>query len=60
MKLELMPIPISDVDRAKAFYAKKVGVNVDLDVPPEGEGGIRVVQLTPTSAWAARRSRRRP
>ncbi len=28
-KLELVPIPVSDVDRAKAFYAEKVGFNVD-------------------------------
>ena len=31
-KLELVPIPVSDVDRAKAFYAEKVGFDVDLDV----------------------------
>jgi predicted enzyme related to lactoylglutathione lyase len=45
MKLELVPIPVSDVDRAKAFYAGKVGFNVDLDV--KGSGEMRVVQLTP-------------
>ena len=44
-KLELVPIPVSDVDRAKAFYAEKVGFNVDLDVSPSE--GMRVVQLTP-------------
>jgi catechol 2,3-dioxygenase-like lactoylglutathione lyase family enzyme len=44
-KLELVPIPVSDVDRAKAFYAEKAGFNVDLDFSP-GEG-FRVVQLTP-------------
>jgi catechol 2,3-dioxygenase-like lactoylglutathione lyase family enzyme len=51
MKLELVPIPVADVDRAKAFYAEKVGFDVDLDVNPDEdprvEEGIRVVQLTP-------------
>ena len=45
MKLELVPIPVSDVDRAKAFYAEKVGFHVDHDVQPGN--GMRVVQLTP-------------
>ena len=45
MKLELVPIPVSDVDRAKAFYVEKVGFNVDLDANPGN--GMRVVQLTP-------------
>jgi predicted enzyme related to lactoylglutathione lyase len=45
MKLELVPIPVSDVDRAKAFYAELVGFHVDLDVQPVS--GMRVVQLTP-------------
>jgi catechol 2,3-dioxygenase-like lactoylglutathione lyase family enzyme len=45
MKLELVPIPVSDVDRAKAFYADRVGFNVDHDhqLGPE----VRFVQLTP-------------
>ncbi len=45
MKLELVPIPVSDVDRAKAFYAEKIGFHVDHDVQPSN--GMRVVQLTP-------------
>ena len=45
MKLELVPIPVSDVDRAKAFYAEKVGFHVDHDVQPGN--GMRVIQLTP-------------
>ena len=45
MKLELVPIPVSDVDRAKAFYADQVGFAVDVDVRPAD--GVRVVQLTP-------------
>jgi catechol 2,3-dioxygenase-like lactoylglutathione lyase family enzyme len=44
-KLELVPIPVTDVDRAKAFYADKVGFHVDLDMQPSDE--FRVVQLTP-------------
>jgi catechol 2,3-dioxygenase-like lactoylglutathione lyase family enzyme len=43
-KLELVPIPVSDVDRAKAFY-EQAGFNVDLDFSPSE--GFRVVQLTP-------------
>ena len=45
MKLELVPIPVTDVDRAKAFYAEKLGFHVDVDVRPAD--GVRVVQLTP-------------
>jgi predicted enzyme related to lactoylglutathione lyase len=45
MKLELVPIPVTDVDRSKAFYADKVGFVVDVDVRPVE--GVRVVQLTP-------------
>lgn len=45
MRLELVPIPVSDVDRAKAFYAGKAGFNLDHDVAPGG--AMRVVQLTP-------------
>lgn len=44
-KLELVPVPVADVDRAKAFYAEQVGFTVDLDVRPAD--GVRVVQLTP-------------
>jgi len=45
MKLELVPVPVSDVDRAKTFYVEKVGFNVDHDV--QQGNGMRVVQLTP-------------
>jgi hypothetical protein len=44
-KLELVPIPVSDVDRAKAFNAEKVGFNLDLDHRVGDD--FRVVQLTP-------------
>ncbi len=45
MKLELVPVPVSDVDRAKKFYVEKVGFHADHDVQPGN--GMRVVQLTP-------------
>lgn len=45
MKLELVPIPVSDVDRAKAFYVDKVGFHLDHDV--QSSDTVRVVQLTP-------------
>ena len=44
-KLELVAIPVSDVDRAKAFYAEKVGFNADHDHRVGDE--VRFVQLTP-------------
>ena len=44
-KLELVAIPVSDVDRAKAFYTEKVGFIADQD-QSVGDG-IRFVQLTP-------------
>jgi predicted enzyme related to lactoylglutathione lyase len=45
MKVELIPLPVSDVERAIAFYADQLGFAKDVDVQP-GEG-VRVVQLTP-------------
>ena len=44
-KLELIPVPVTDVDRAKAFYVDQVGFHDDFDqvVNPE----LRFVQLTP-------------
>jgi catechol 2,3-dioxygenase-like lactoylglutathione lyase family enzyme len=45
LKLELLPVPVTDVDRAKAFYADQLGFVVDVDDSPMD--GIRVVQLTP-------------
>ena len=44
-KLELLPVPVTDVDRAKAFYADQLGFVVDIDDSPMES--IRVVQLTP-------------
>lgn len=45
MKLELVPVPVSDVDRAKSFYVEQVGFHLDHDVQPGN--GMRIVQLTP-------------
>ncbi len=44
MKLELVPVPVSDVDRAKAFY-EKAGFRLDVDTRPTDS--MRVVQFTP-------------
>jgi catechol 2,3-dioxygenase-like lactoylglutathione lyase family enzyme len=44
-KLELVAIPVSDVDRAKAFYTDQVGFNADHDHSVSDE--IRFIQLTP-------------
>ena len=45
MKLELVPVPVSDVDAAKAFYVDRVGFNLDHDHRVNDQ--IRFVQLTP-------------
>jgi catechol 2,3-dioxygenase-like lactoylglutathione lyase family enzyme len=45
MRLELVPLPTTDVDRSKAFYVDQVGFHLDHDVEPGN--GMRVVQLTP-------------
>ncbi len=44
-RLEVVPVPVSDVDRAKRFYGEQVGFVVDLDT--RLGDGIRLVQLTP-------------
>jgi predicted enzyme related to lactoylglutathione lyase len=44
-KLELVLVPVADVDRAKTFYMEKVGFNLDVDHRAGDE--FRVVQLTP-------------
>ena len=45
MRLELIQVPVSDIDRAKAFYVEKVGFNADSDHQVSDE--LRFVQLTP-------------
>jgi catechol 2,3-dioxygenase-like lactoylglutathione lyase family enzyme len=44
MHLELVPVPVSDIERAKAFYAQ-AGFHLDVDVHPAE--GMRVIQFTP-------------
>ena len=45
MKLELVPVPVTDVDRAKSFYVDKVGFHLDHDHQVNDQ--LRFVQLTP-------------
>jgi len=45
LSLEVVPLPVTDVDRARAFYAEQVGFVLDVDYRPSAE--FRVVQLTP-------------
>lgn len=45
MKLELVAVPVTDVDRAKAFYTEKIGFNADHDYTVRDD--LRFVQLTP-------------
>ena len=44
-KIELVPVPVTDVDRAKDFYANKLGFAVDVD--HSAGDAFRIVQLTP-------------
>ena len=61
MKLEVVPVPVTDIDRAKAFYADKVGFNVDHDVrPAETIGDSRApTSTTPSPLELASTARRR-
>jgi catechol 2,3-dioxygenase-like lactoylglutathione lyase family enzyme len=45
LRLEVVTVPVSDVDRALEFYAEKVGFAVDIDHRVSEE--VRLVQLTP-------------
>lgn len=47
-KLELLVVPVTDVDQAKHFYAEMLGFNVDVDHQPNER--FRVVQLTPVGS----------
>ena len=49
MKLEVVIVPVSDVDRAKAFY-EKVGFRLDIDL---GDQNVRVIQCTPPRSDAS-------
>jgi catechol 2,3-dioxygenase-like lactoylglutathione lyase family enzyme len=45
LSLEVVPLPVADVDRALAFYTEKLGFTLDVDYRPSAD--FRVVQLTP-------------
>jgi catechol 2,3-dioxygenase-like lactoylglutathione lyase family enzyme len=51
MRLEVVQVPVADVDRAKAFYTEQLGFILDHDV--EHLPGTRVVQLTPPGSAAS-------
>ena len=50
MRLEVVPVPVRDVDAAKDFYIGQVGFHLDHDVTPTPD--MRVVQMTPPG-WPA-------
>ena len=45
LSLEVVPLPVTDVDRARDFYTEQVGFTLDVDYKPTAQ--FRVVQLTP-------------
>ncbi|MFC7722299.1 VOC family protein [Nonomuraea recticatena] len=45
MKLEVVVLPVSDVDRAKDFYTRQLGFRLDADFPIND--GYRIIQVTP-------------
>jgi len=49
--LELVPVPVTDLERAKTFYSEKAGFHVDVDVTPAD--GVRIVQLTPPGSFCS-------
>lgn len=51
MRLEVVQVPVSDVDKSKAFYTEQLGFVLDHDV--EHIPGMRVVQLTPPGSAAS-------
>jgi catechol 2,3-dioxygenase-like lactoylglutathione lyase family enzyme len=48
LALEVVALPVTDVDRARAFYEEQVGFTLDVDYQPTPE--FRVVQLTPSGS----------
>jgi catechol 2,3-dioxygenase-like lactoylglutathione lyase family enzyme len=50
-RLELVNVPVSDVDRSKAFYVDKAGFTLDQDA--DAGGGVRFIQLTPPGSAAS-------
>jgi len=49
--LELVLVPVRDIDRATAFYAERLGFTLDVDVSPSE--GVRIVQLTPPGSYCS-------
>jgi len=45
MLLELVPVPVADIERAKTFYRDQLGFRLDVDASPQP--GVRIVQFTP-------------
>jgi predicted enzyme related to lactoylglutathione lyase len=50
-RLELIQVPVSDVERAKAFYVEQAGFTPDMDA--EVGDGVRFIQLTPPGSAAS-------
>jgi len=50
-RLELIQVPVSDVERAKAFYTEKAGFTLDMDA--DVGNGVRFIQLTPPGSPAS-------
>ena len=44
-KIEVIVVPVTDIDRAKAFYSEQLGFHVDVDDSPSPD--VRIVQMTP-------------
>jgi len=51
MMLELVMLPVSDIDRSIEFYRDRAGFAVDVDVRPAD--GVRIVQLTPPGSYCS-------
>ncbi|WP_328333322.1 VOC family protein [Kribbella sp. NBC_00382] len=51
MLFELVPLPVTDIDRAKAFYGDQLGFELDVDVSPVD--GVRIVQFTPPGSYCS-------
>jgi len=49
--LELVMLPVSDIEASKAFYTEKLGFHLDVDVQPAD--GVRIVQLTPPGSYCS-------
>jgi predicted enzyme related to lactoylglutathione lyase len=52
MKIEMLPVPVTDIDEAMDFYVKRLGFNLDHDMRPADYGidvpeSVRCLQLTP-------------